>query len=239
MSKPSAATAAYVSSDFDIFAARPIQSSILETVQTRYKSIAPVEQSYLEFVIPADNESYVDLDVKLYVKGKLFNSSDGKDFDATDFSGPTNNFLHSLFSQCSVTLNGALVTPASGHYNYRVYLQTLLTYGRDAVTSHLTNSMFHLDDGDMLAADPIVAATNETNTGFMARWNRSKQSKEIELFGRLHSDLCNVPQLLLPGVQIQMRLKKAKRAFYVLAKAKDSKAMFRFLDAVIRELRSP
>jgi hypothetical protein len=87
--------------------------------------------------------------------------------------------------------------------------------------------MFHLDDGDMLAADPTVAATNETNTGFVARRKLSKQSKEIEPFGRLHS----VPQLLVPGVQIQVRLKKAKRSFYILAKEKDSKATFRFLDA--------
>jgi hypothetical protein len=61
----SAAAAAYVSSDFDIFAGRPIQSSILETVETRYKPIAPLDESDLEFVIPADNESYVDLDNKL------------------------------------------------------------------------------------------------------------------------------------------------------------------------------
>jgi hypothetical protein len=73
--------------------------------------------------------------------------------------------------------------------------------------------MFHLDDGDMLAADATVAAMRKPNAGFVARWNRSKQRKEIELFGRLHSDLCNLPQLLLPGVQIQVRWKKAKRSF--------------------------
>jgi hypothetical protein len=63
--------------------------------------------------------------------------------------------------------------------------------------------MFYLDDGDMLAVDPTVAATdegNETNAGFVARWNTSKQSQGIDLFGRLHSDLCNVPQLLLSNV---------------------------------------
>jgi hypothetical protein len=81
-------------------------------------------------VIPADNESYVDLDIKLYVRGKLLNSSDGKDYDAKDFSGPTNNFFHSLFSQCGVTLTGVSVTSASGHYNYSAYLETLLKYGR-------------------------------------------------------------------------------------------------------------
>jgi hypothetical protein len=56
MSQPNAAPA-YVSSDLEIFAGRPIQSSILESVETRYKPIAPVDQSDLEFVIPIGNES--------------------------------------------------------------------------------------------------------------------------------------------------------------------------------------
>ena len=220
-----------MSTDFDIFASKPTQSSILGTVETRYKPIAPVDQSDLEFVIPGDNESYVDLDIKLYVRGKLISSTDGKDYDAKEFSCVTNNFLHSLFSECSVTLNGVSITPASDHYNYREYLETLLTYGKDAATSRLTNAMFHLGTGDMLAADPTATATTDTNAGFIARWQRAKHSKELELFGRLHNDLCNVPQLLLPGVNMQIKLTKAKRSFYILAKTKDSKATFRFLDA--------
>jgi hypothetical protein len=110
----------------------------------------------------------VDIDIKRYVRGKLVNSSDGKDYDAKDFSGTTKNFLLSPFSQCGVTLNGVSVTSTSGLYNYHVYLETLLTYGRDALTSHLMNSMFHLDEGDMLAAETTVAATNEANSCFVS-----------------------------------------------------------------------
>jgi hypothetical protein len=56
MSHQNAATAAYVSSDFDTFAGRPIQWPILQTVETCYKAIAPLDQNELEFVITADNE---------------------------------------------------------------------------------------------------------------------------------------------------------------------------------------
>jgi len=48
----SAAEILTVSSEFDIFAHKTIQTSILETVETVYKPIAPVEQSDLEFLIP-------------------------------------------------------------------------------------------------------------------------------------------------------------------------------------------
>ena len=41
-----------VSSEFDIYAYKPVQTSVLETIQTDSKPIAPVEQSDLEFLIP-------------------------------------------------------------------------------------------------------------------------------------------------------------------------------------------
>ena len=69
-----------VSSEFDIFAHKPIQTSVLETIETVYKRIAPVEQSDLEFLIPADTDTYIDLDIKLYVRSKLV-SGEGKDLD--------------------------------------------------------------------------------------------------------------------------------------------------------------
>ena len=64
-----AAEIASVSSEFHIFAHRPIQTSVLGTIETAYKPIAPVDQTDLEFFIPPDNDPYIDLDIKLYVPG--------------------------------------------------------------------------------------------------------------------------------------------------------------------------
>ena len=54
-----------VCSEFDIFARKPVQESILETLDFVYKRIAPVDQSDLEFLFPADNETYIIPDIKL------------------------------------------------------------------------------------------------------------------------------------------------------------------------------
>ena len=108
-----------------------------------------MEQSDLEFLIPDDLDTYIDLDIKLYIRVKLI-WGDSKDLDATDLTAVTNNFLHSLFSQCSVTLNGVSITQAIELYQYSSYLETLLTYGRDAFASDLTNSFWYLDKGDFL-----------------------------------------------------------------------------------------
>jgi hypothetical protein len=105
-----AAETASVSTEFDIFASKPVQTSVLETVEVAYKPIASVDQTDLEFLIPADNDTYIDLNFKLLIRGKLVNKKDGSDLENTDFTGVTNNFLHSLFSQSRVTLNGTTIT---------------------------------------------------------------------------------------------------------------------------------
>jgi hypothetical protein len=77
-----------------------------------YKPIATVGQNDLEFLIPGDTETYIDLGIKPFVKGNLL-GADGKDLDASDFTAGNNNFLHSLFKQCSISLNGVNITSAS------------------------------------------------------------------------------------------------------------------------------
>jgi hypothetical protein len=128
-------------------------------------------------------------------------------------------------------MNGVTITPAAGLYRYRPYLETLLTYGSDAAASHLTNAFWNLDKGNNLASDPTASYTGDTNTGFIARWNRVKQSKEFELYIRLHSDMRNNPTHLFPGVSMQIKLTKASRAFYLMKTDADSKVNFKFLDA--------
>ena len=53
----------------------------------------------------------------------------------------------------------------------------------------------------------------------------------MQLFGRFHSDLVNLTLVLLPGVNKQIRLTKARPSFYTISKAGDSKTEFKFLGA--------
>jgi len=113
-----------------------------------------------------------------------------------DLTSVTNNFLHSLFSQCNVTLNGVIITQARQHYHYRSYLETLITFDTDTEATHLSNSYWYLDTGDMQPSDPSAETlTAKTNREFITRWNKLSASKEVHLFGRLHSEICNVPYI--------------------------------------------
>jgi hypothetical protein len=51
------------------------------------------------------------------------------------------------------------------------------------------------------------------------------------MYGRLHSDICNVPLYLLPCVRLQIKPTKAKSSFNLMNKSNDSKTIFKFLEA--------
>jgi hypothetical protein len=106
------------------------------------------------------------------VRGKII-GGDGKDLHASDFTAGTNNFLNSLFSQCSISLNGVNITPASELYPYRSYRESLLTYGSDAANSHLRNAYWYLDEGDVLARVPTASRTKALSSHGSVK-NRAK-----------------------------------------------------------------
>jgi hypothetical protein len=98
-----AAKALCVSSEYVIFADRPVQTSTFDTPEVAYKTITSIDQSDLEFVIPPDNDTYIDFNWQFYVKGQLI-GPDGATLDEKDYTAGVNNFLLSLFSQCNISL---------------------------------------------------------------------------------------------------------------------------------------
>jgi len=84
----------------------------------------------------------------------------------------------------------------------------------------------------MLPYDPTSATvTAVTNRDFITHWDKLSSSKELQLFGRLHSDLFKVPLVLLTGVSLQITSIKARTSFYIMSKEADSKTTFKFFDA--------
>jgi hypothetical protein len=62
--------------EFDIFATIHVQWSTLDTNETAYKHTASVDQRDLEFLIPANHDRYIDLNIHVYIRGK-FTKADG------------------------------------------------------------------------------------------------------------------------------------------------------------------
>lgn len=61
----------------------------------------------------------------MYVRAKIVKTN-GDSLSDSDKAGVVNLFLPSLFEQCTVTLQGKMITSSTGHYPYRAMIQTLL-----------------------------------------------------------------------------------------------------------------
>jgi len=87
----------FVSTEFDIFARKPRQIAVEGTTETIYKPIASIDQTDIDFFIPGNSETYIDLDLKLLIKGKLM-KEDNTQLTDTGYTAGINNLLHSLQS---------------------------------------------------------------------------------------------------------------------------------------------
>ena len=124
-------------------------------------------------------------------------------------------------------LNAVRVIQSHEHYNCRDSLETLLTCGTDAASTHLYNSYCYLYIADMRPCDPMAEThIYDTNDGFIARWSRLGGSRDVQIFGRLHTDPCNVPLFLLPRIQLQIKLTKTRPGFYLMNKTVSSENKF-------------
>ena len=134
-------------SEVDLFSIPPTQLSLEKGRWIEYRPLSSVQNndSAITFVI-AGTDEYLDLSKTiLVVEGKVVPGTGGNLDTGQASIAPVNNFLHSLFRQVDVYLNGKQVTPAMGTYAYRSYLETLLNYDVSAKQSQLSSAMYYKD----------------------------------------------------------------------------------------------
>lgn len=130
-------------SGLSLFSLPPYQSAIEKMYYQEVRSNSQLTGNIIDMEITGKHGmEYVDLNKsKLYVKLKI-KKGDGKAVTATEYVGPVNLFLQTMFSQVEVTMQGKLITSTSSHYPYKAIIQTLLSNGGDAKESQLTSQLY-------------------------------------------------------------------------------------------------
>jgi hypothetical protein len=91
----------------------------------------------------------------------------------------------------------------------------------------LTNAYWYIDGPEIVACDPTADNASKKSAVFVDRWNRMKESKEIELYFRIHADICNVPLYLLSNTKLQIKFSKARTNLFLMNKDKKSNVEFK------------
>ena len=233
-------------SEVDLFSVPPTQLSLEKGRWIDYRPLSSVENpdSAINFLI-AGTDEYLDLSKTiLVVEGKI-TKEDGKPISGSEQSSvaPVNNFLHSLFKQVDVYLNGKQVTPAMGTYAYRSYIETLLNYDVSAKESQLSSALYFKDTAgemDEVGALPksksiaYVTASNGSHTdtmetvsitipgtgnqGFANRQKFILNGNQFVLSGPIFSDVFMSDRLLLNMLNLKVVLNRSSNAFCLMDK---------------------
>ena len=174
---------------------------------------ALTDQGPYEFAVSGGGEDYIDLfNNYLFVEAHIVNI-DGSDIDADTDVGTVNLWMHSLFSDVRVSLSEKLLSPLTGMYPYRAYIETLLSYGPAAKESQLTGVMWYKDT----PGQPDKRTTD--NKVFTSRKELTALSKSVQMMGKLHLDLFCQDKYLLNHVDLKIKLTRSRDAFVLVADA--------------------
>ena len=198
-----------------LFSLPPTQTAVEKVF---YQEVRPISQitgsAPVEFLISGQNGmEYVDLKrSKLFVKVKITNA-DGSHLSDTQYVGPVNQLIYSMFSSLEITLQGKTITSTISHYPYKCMIETLLSFGSEAKKSQLTSQLFlkdrsgHLDDNDV---------NKGQNTALYKRAQYFASSKTVDMEGPLKADVCNMNRYILNQVAIGIRFHRMKGDFCLM-----------------------
>ena len=205
-------------SDADLFTPPFTQSDIQHGV---YEDVFPIskldDNGPIEFNIGNSTDKLIDL-ASTYLRAKIqIQNLDGSVLE--DVVVPVNYIFGSMFSQVDVSLGGTNISNSNNTYAYRAYLETLLNYGADAKSSQLQMGLYKKDS--------IIENLNPAqNLAIAERIEHFKESRVVEVSGRIHSDIFHQERLLLNGIPLKITLHRNKAGFMLLTNVD---ALFKFL----------
>ena len=232
-------------SEIDLFSVPPTQQSLERGRWIGYAPLSSVENtdSPINFLVTGTDE-YIDLSKTiLTVTGKIVKDNESVLDGANQANvAPVNNFLHSLFKQVDVYLNGKQVTPAMGTYPYRAYIETLLNYDVSAKESQFSSGLYYKDTATKMdevgslpsektvnnisAVDHTTGALTKTtvkvtvpgtgNQGFAKRSQFIQNSKQFVLSGPIFADIFMTNRLLLNMMDLRVVLNRSSNTFCLM-----------------------
>lgn len=187
-----------------------IRATFTKQIKPNNQSIA--DDGPYEFEFPVIPDQYVDLaKSRLYVEGKVVNE-DGSNLAATENVSVVNMFTPALFNELHVTSNNKTIHELTDeNLNYKTFLENTLSYGQDAIKSHLTASHYENDTPGK------YDNTDAQNGGYVNRKKIIANSKVFSGYFPLNSDFLSNDKLFPATSQLGIRLGRSNDKFVLIS----------------------
>lgn len=211
--------------EFDYFEPSVLQAAIINEYDEPFGPVGAIQDDApIEVLIPPSGTTYRDLNnSRLELKCKI-TKGDSTAIAADTVVGPVNLLLHSAFQNIEVEVSGKRISDPNNFYQYRAFLETLLTYSAHVLKTRAYSEGWAKDTEGKF--DDITIADGAPNLGHKSRAARFAESASVTLIGRPHLDLFHQDKDLPPGVRIALRFIPSATDF-VLKRAADNAAAFR------------
>ena len=214
-------TAKYINSIGDDFPSENRTYKVESSISSRYQrdhlplnaniSTGNISDSYVEFIVSANQNEFIDLD-SLTLETKLkITKADGSSLDDTCKVSVVDGLAHRLFIKSSIFLNGISVENTN-YYGIYNMLKTYLSMGKHELSSAGRNS-YYKDIGNQ----KILNTFTEANFASGALWTDEKEiindcKTSLHFITPLNLDISSANFLLLNSVDIRLRFDLAPPA---------------------------
>ncbi|XP_031749718.1 uncharacterized protein F54H12.2-like [Xenopus tropicalis] len=205
-------------SELDLFEIPPTQTSVEKSFYVEVQPLSAItDTSPLEFYIAGSGEHYLDLNnTLLYITCRILKNDNTIPADGARVS-LINYPIATLFNQLDVTLGDRLISQSNNLYAYRAYIETILNYSTDALSTQFTAGLFYKDT----PGQHHTRVLDGDNEGFTKRARLMERGKTIELLGILHGDIFQQDKLLLSGLDLKIKLTRNKDLFCLMSSEVD------------------
>ena len=205
---------------FDLFEKQPLliifDNAFTQKVGPSYSPDGPM----LEFEVLGDRNNFIELQKFLpEIKCKTSRNNDGDirtGTDATNTDAPylSNNALHSLFSECTVSANGVKISNTNGNYAHKAFIETEFPSGKTAKNTLLVCQGYYYED------EPAkIDGTDGRADDVAARKALVANSQENYFIEKPASDILTCDKHLLSGVTLRISFKRSTNDFAVFSES--------------------
>ena len=219
------------SSGLDLFTPPPVDVVLQEgkTVQ-----LSPINTSGdngpFEFIISKDVDHFIYLPMTRLEGCIEVLKEDGSSVKEEDQITVVNLFAQTIFKQVEVEVNGTQVADiSSSTYPYKAFIETKLSYGRDAKNSHLQVEGWVDDNLD------YINHVDDYASGDAVRHKLIEQ--KFYFSNVVHVDFFQIERYLLPNIQVKIKFLKNADNFTLFTIVDNCKIKVTDLKLNIRKIR--
>ncbi len=216
----------YVPENINLFKKQTLNNGILKQ---NIEIIDPVtnlqtNSDLISFKYDTHNEDkYINLaETELEMSVQITKADGSVITSDTGNYGVITNLSNSLIDNLEIAVNGKIIDQVS-MYPYVAFYQTMFNLADKSAKDKEISQLFVKDSANFQTTEAVVTNLGDVNAALLTRYNYVKNSKICMMRSKLYSNLTSTNHLLLPGVELNIKLRKNSDAFCLMSKDKDLK----------------